>query len=73
MSERFQQHVLECHRVAAECMQLAGDAPTQAQRSHFLRMARQWIALAERAPGGHSQAGSESNGYAHAAPGGAAR
>jgi hypothetical protein len=52
-------------------MQLAGDAPSQAQRSHFLRMARQWIALAERAPDGHSQAKSESNGYAHS-PGGAA-
>jgi hypothetical protein len=64
MSERSQQYSLECHRVAAECMQLAGDAPTQAQRSHFLRMARQWIALAEQAPGANARAGSEANGTA---------
>jgi hypothetical protein len=50
VSDRFQQHVLECHRLAADCMQLAGDAPSQAQRSHFLRMARTWTVLAERGP-----------------------
>jgi len=31
-------------------MQLAGDAPSPALQSHFLRMAHVWTAIAERGP-----------------------
>ena len=39
---------LECLRLASDCWQLAGDAPSPAWRSHFARMAEVWQARAVR-------------------------
>lgn len=54
----LRKHELECLRLSAELMQLAGDAPTPALQSHFLRMARVWPILADRGPGADTQADS---------------
>ena len=35
-------HALECLRLAADSMQLAGDVQNPALQSHFVRMARVW-------------------------------
>ena len=35
-------HALECLRLAADSMQLAGDIQNPALQSHFVRMARVW-------------------------------
>jgi hypothetical protein len=48
--EQLRKHALECLRLEADCMQLAGDAPTLKLQSHFLRMARVWLALAVSGP-----------------------
>jgi hypothetical protein len=48
-SEQLRKHALECLRLEADCMQLAG-APTPVLQSHFLRMARAWFALAVSGP-----------------------
>ena len=50
MSESYysRKHALECLRLEAECLQLARDVHSPALRSHFLRMAKLWPALAER-------------------------
>ena len=44
MSEtvNWRKHELECMRMAADCMQLAGDVQNPALQSHFVRMARVW-------------------------------
>ena len=39
-------HELECLRLAADCMQLAGDVHNPALQSRFVRMAREWSRLA---------------------------
>ena len=44
--EQLRKRALECLRLEADCMQLAGDAPNPNSQSHFLRMARAWLALA---------------------------
>jgi hypothetical protein len=43
----WRKHELECMRLAASCMQLAGDVHSPALQSHFVRMARQWSSLAD--------------------------
>ena len=45
-------HALECLRLSADCMQLAGDAPTPELQRHYLQMAQTWSALAESGPDG---------------------
>jgi hypothetical protein len=43
-----QKHALECMRLASDCMQLAHDVESQHLRSHFVRMAAEWSALADQ-------------------------
>jgi hypothetical protein len=50
-SDNFQKHALEYMRLAADCMQLAGDVHSPTLQQHFLRMARVWTTRAERGPG----------------------
>jgi hypothetical protein len=40
--------VLLCMRLAAECRNLAADAPERDLRAHFLRMASTWTELADQ-------------------------
>jgi hypothetical protein len=47
-SNNLQKHELECARLAADCMQLAGDVHNPALQSHFVRMGRVWTTLADR-------------------------
>ena len=49
-SVNWRKHELECMRLAADCMQLAGDVHSPALQSHFVRMARVWSSLADREP-----------------------
>ena len=49
-SDNSRKHALECIRLAADCMQLAGDVHSPALQSHFVRMARVWSDLAVRGP-----------------------
>lgn len=48
--EKLQKYALECLRLEADCMQLAGDAPDPSSQSHYLRMARVWFAMAVSGP-----------------------
>ncbi len=48
--ERSRKHALECLRLEADCMQLAGTARSQSLRSHFVRMAGFWSSLALSGP-----------------------
>ena len=50
MSGNLRKHDVECLRLAADCMQLAGDVGNPAWQRHFLLMAKHWTALAERGP-----------------------
>jgi hypothetical protein len=52
MSElnHFQRHSLECLRLEADCMELAGDFRRPAWQAHFLRMAREWRSQVDRDP-----------------------
>ena len=52
--EQSRKHALECLRLEADCMQLAGDAPDPNSQSHFLRMARVWFAMAVSGPSENS-------------------
>jgi hypothetical protein len=45
-SNHSRKHALECLRLAADCMQLAGDVHGHALQTHFVRMAREWTGLA---------------------------
>jgi hypothetical protein len=49
-SDNLRKHSLECLRLAADCMELAGDVPRADLQSHFVRMAKVWTNLAERGP-----------------------
>jgi hypothetical protein len=49
-SERTRKHALECLRLAADCKYLARVIERPAVQRHFLRMAEEWIALAEQSP-----------------------
>ena len=60
-SNYLRKHALECTRLAADCMQLVGDVPSPALQQHFLGMAREWTARAERGPGTDSQTGNSTN------------
>jgi len=48
--EQLRQHALECLRLEADCMQLAGDARNPNVQSHFVRTARLWSGLAVSGP-----------------------
>ena len=50
-SDSFQKHALECMRLAADCMQLAGDVHGPTLQRHFLWMASVWTTGAERDTG----------------------
>jgi hypothetical protein len=47
---RPQEHVLECLRLEADCMQFAAETKSQTQASHFVRMSKVWAALANPQP-----------------------
>jgi hypothetical protein len=49
-SDYSRKHALECLRLEADCMQLAGDIQNPALQSHFVRMARVWSSLAVQGP-----------------------
>jgi hypothetical protein len=49
-SDYSRRHALECLRLEADCMQLAGDVQNPALQSNFVRMARVWSDLAVRGP-----------------------
>jgi hypothetical protein len=46
---------LERMRMAADCMQLAGDVQNPTLQSHFVRMAREWSSLADQGPNANTQ------------------
>jgi hypothetical protein len=54
-SDYSRKHALERMRMAADCMQLAGDIQNPALQSHFVRMARVWSDLAVRGPSADTQ------------------
>ena len=43
-------HALECLRLEADCMQMAGTARSHSLQSHFVRMAGFWSSLALSGP-----------------------
>ena len=49
-SEKSRKHELDCLRLASDCRQLAFDVPGPALKSHFVRMAREFEALAAASP-----------------------
>jgi hypothetical protein len=49
-SDNSRKHALECLRLAADCMQLAGDVHSPALQSHFVRVARELSSLAVQGP-----------------------
>lgn len=53
-SDNLRKRTLEYLRLAADCLQLARDAPSSDMQVHFLRMAEKWQALADRAVTTHS-------------------
>ena len=54
-SDYLRKRALECLRLAADSMQLAGDVQNPALQSHFVRMARVWSDLAVRGPNGDTR------------------
>ena len=48
MSDNLRKHELECLRMEADCMQLAGDVLSPDLQAHFIRMAKEWSILAKR-------------------------
>jgi hypothetical protein len=56
-AKQLQKHALECLRLQADCMQLAGDVRSLNVQSHFVSMARFWGTLAASGPS--SDAGSK--------------
>jgi hypothetical protein len=56
-TKQLQKHALECLRLQADCMELAGVAHGFHVQSHFAAMARFWGALAVSGPS--SDAGSK--------------
>ena len=49
-ARKLQKHALECLRLQADCMQLAGVARNPNVQSHFVSMARFWGTLAVSGP-----------------------
>jgi hypothetical protein len=56
-TKQLQKHALECLRLQADCVQLAGVAHSPNVQSHFVSMARFWGTLAASGPS--SDAGSK--------------
>jgi hypothetical protein len=56
-AKQLQKHALECLRLQADCMQLAGVARSRNVQSHFVSMAQFWGTLAASGPS--SDAGSK--------------
>ena len=56
-AKQLQRHALECLRLQADCMELAGVAPSPNMQSHFVSMAQFWGTLAASGPS--SDAGSK--------------
>ena len=56
-ANQLQKHALECLRLQADCMQLAGVARSPNVQSHFVSMAQFWGTLAASEPS--SNAGSK--------------
>jgi hypothetical protein len=56
-AKQLQRHALECLRLQADCMQLAGVARSPNVQSHFVSMARFWGTVAGSGPS--SDAGSK--------------
>ena len=55
-SDNSRKHALECLRLAADCMQLAGgDVHNPALQTHFVRMAREWSSLAVQGSNANTQ------------------
>ena len=49
-ANQLQKHALECLRLQADCMQLAGVARSPNVQSHFVSMAQFWGTLAVLGP-----------------------
>jgi hypothetical protein len=49
-AKQLQKHALECLRLQADCLQLAGVARSPIVQSHFVSMARFWDTLAASGP-----------------------
>jgi hypothetical protein len=54
-SDNSRKHALECLRLAADCMQLAGDVHNPALQPHFVRMASEWSSLAVQGSNANTQ------------------
>ena len=50
-AKQLQMHALECLRLQADCMELAGVSPSGNVQSHFVSMAQFWGNLAVSGPG----------------------
>jgi hypothetical protein len=48
--DQIRKHALECLRLEADCMQLAGDSESPKLQSHFLSMAHMWLTLGLSGP-----------------------
>lgn len=48
--EQLRKYALECLRLEADCLQLAGDACDPKAQSHYVRMARLWFDMAVAGP-----------------------
>jgi hypothetical protein len=53
-AKQLQKHALECLRLEADCLELAGAASSPNVQSHFVSMARFWGALAISGPNSDS-------------------
>jgi hypothetical protein len=53
-TKQAQKHTLECLRLQADCMHLAGVTHGYNVQSHFVSMARFWGALAISGPSSHA-------------------
>jgi hypothetical protein len=51
----LQRHALECLRLQADCMELAGVARSSNVQSHFVSMARFWGTLAASGPSSNTR------------------
>ena len=56
-AKQLRKHALECLRLQADCMELAGVSPSSNVQSHFVAMAQFWGTLAALGPS--SDAGSK--------------
>jgi hypothetical protein len=55
--KQLQKQSLECLRLEADCRQMAWDVQSPGLQTHFLRMAKVWVAMAVSGPGTHSSEG----------------